>query len=93
MIARFHNILSDYQRWRWVSPALFNTTLGSQLEQMWPKGQHFSEAAANFQTSRAQVLPNLADNVNETRVASLGWNSSPWLCRLRVATWASRPFQ
>ena len=57
-MATFRNTFSDYRRW--VSPALFNATLESQLEQWWPKGQYFSQAVVNFQTSRAQLLPNLA---------------------------------
>lgn len=74
-MATFRNTFSDYRRW--VSPALFNATLESQLEQWWPKGQYFSQAVVNFQTSRAQLLPNLADNFNWTSMETLIWNSSP----------------
>ena len=70
----FRNTFSDYRRW--VSPALFNATLENQLEPWWPKGQHFSQAVANFQTSRAWLLPNLADTFNWTGMETLVWNSS-----------------
>lgn len=74
-MATFRNTFSDYRRW--VSPALSNATLESQLEQWWPKGQYFSQAVVNFQTSVAQLLPNLADNFNWTSMETLIWNSSP----------------
>ena len=71
----FRNTFSDYRRW--VSPALSNATLENQLEPWWPKGQHFSQAVANFQTSRARLLSNLADTFNSTGMETFVWNSSP----------------
>jgi hypothetical protein len=64
---------SDYRRW--CSRELFEKALNDQLEQWWPKGQTFAASLQNFGTSKARLLPNMADQFCWTPMEASVWTS------------------